>query len=346
MLRAAGVGVVGFLAAAYGLAAHLPSLALGRASVAHAAGALLGLAGLAVLVWAVHAAVAGRGWRGRLAAAAAGVVVAQVVVVPVVGAGLAVNADADDPGPASGLGLPGAHDVVLRTADGVLLRAWEVPGRLPSAVVVVHGAHGSRADVAGHVRALSRAGLHVLALDARGHGASGGATNALGWRVHRDVAAAVRFLRAEPGLDRERIGVLGLSMGGEAALRAAARGLPVAAVVADGAGASTAADQRLVEDGPVARLVTWMAMRATELLSNEEEPPALVTEAARIRVSRVLLIASDADGELEIDRRLAREIGPAARLWHVSGAGHTEAFARHPAAYVRSVLAVLSEGGR
>src|SRR5581483_9679522 len=97
--------------------------------------------------------------------------------------------------------------------DGVRLSGWYVPGRTGGAVVLLHGSHGTRADTTAQLRLLHRAGFAVLAFDARGHGESGGATNALGWRGDRDVAGAVRFLRGRRGIDPARIGALGLSMG-------------------------------------------------------------------------------------------------------------------------------------
>ena len=60
---------------------------------------------------------------------------------------------------------------------------------------------------------LVRAGFTVLAFDARGHGQSGGETNALGWRGASDVAGAVAFLRRHSGVDPASIAALGLSMG-------------------------------------------------------------------------------------------------------------------------------------
>jgi pimeloyl-ACP methyl ester carboxylesterase len=106
-------------------------------------------------------------------------------------------------------------------------------------VILLHGSHGTRSDTLGHLRMLIGAGYGVLAFDARGHGQSAGQTNALGWTGARDIAGAVRFLDRQSGVDPRRIAALGLSMGAEEALRAAATGAPLSAVIADGASAST-----------------------------------------------------------------------------------------------------------
>lgn len=106
-------------------------------------------------------------------------------------------------------------------------------------------------------------------------------------------------------------------MGAEESLRAAASGLPLAAVVADGAGASTLGDDRAI----------------TNL-------PPLKSIVDRVHLP-VLLIASNASNEATIDRLYARRIGRTAALWSVPDAGHTEALRKHPREYAVHVLRFL-----
>ena len=227
----------------------------------------------------------------------------------------------------------------LRPADGVRLAGTFLPGRSRAAVVLLHGAHDRRADTVAHARLLSRAGFAVLAYDARGHGRSGGRANAFGWRGASDLAGAVAFLRRTPGVDGARIGALGLSMGAETALRAAAAGVPLRAVVADGAGASTVGDQRLTGAGGLELSVLWTGIRLVEALSAEREAAPLRDLAARVRVP-ALLVASGADGEAAIDRALAARM-PRARTWVVPAAAHTRVLQRDPAGYAARVTGFL-----
>jgi dienelactone hydrolase len=154
------------------------------------------------------------------------------------------------------------------------------------------------------------------------------------------VAGAARFLSRQRGVDPGRIAALGLSMGAEEALRAAAEGVPLAAVVADGAGASTGGDKAIVHSGAPSRSVNWLGMRATELFSGDEEPKPLIDEGGAIHTP-VLLIASNAPDELALDRAYRQRIGGNARLWRVPDASHTKALERHPAAYSARVAGVL-----
>ncbi len=339
---AAGLGVA---AAAIGLAVHGVHAALAGPGPMDATGLPAALAGLALVTLAFRLALRG---RRRLVQVLAGVpaafVLLQWAAVPMLGAGLATNAGHPPIPPARTLGLAGARDVTFAAADGTRLAGWYIPGRTHMAVVLMHGSHGSRLDTAAHLRMLARAGFGVLAFDARGHGQSTGAANALGWDGAGDVAGALAFVRRQPGVDARRIGAVGLSMGGEEALRSAAGGAPLAAVVADGAGASTLGDQRLVLHGArglIATSTAWMSFRETELLSGDHEPAPLADIVARIR-QPVLLIASGATDERAIDREFARRIGPRAALWYLADAGHTGGLARHPARYAQRVTRFLA----
>jgi pimeloyl-ACP methyl ester carboxylesterase len=344
-----GPVVVALLVGAAGLAATVTGLSLFVADAALAgfrwgdvAGIGVAVAGLVLLGLAFRIAFRGRRRRVQLLAVPIALVLLQWGFVPAINAGLVTHTGRPPIGPASTLGLAGARDVVFSARDGVRLGGWFVPGSNGAGMVVLHGSHGTRADTLRHVRVLSGAGYAVLAFDARGHGGSAGATNALGWHAADDVAAAVAFISRAGGVDARRIGGLGLSMGAEELLRAAATGVPLRAVIADGAGASTRGDRRLMsgDPGPLADSVDWLTMRQAELISHEPEPVPLATVARRID-ARVLLIASNRRGEQRIDRVYRERIGRNATLWYVSDAAHTAALTVRPAEYRARVLAFL-----
>ena len=303
----------------------------------------LAVAAAAALVAGVRFAFRGRRPVVKLLAVPLVLAVGQWVVLPAAGAVLATVSIRHPVDRAATLGIPGARDVVFRASDGVRLAGWWAPGRNGAAVVLAHGSHGDRADTLDHLRMLSAAGYAVLAYDARGHGRSAGRTNALGWDGAADVAGAVAFARRRRGIDGGRIAMLGLSIGAEEALRAAAAGVPLRAVVADGAGASTTGDRAVVETGalaPIAATTSWLTMRLVAGLSGAREPVPLNDAVRRIRVP-VLLIASDRTGEHRFDAALRRRIGPRAALWFVADARHTRALQRHPRSYAARVFGLL-----
>jgi len=117
--------------------------------------------------------------------------------------------------------------LALRSADGTALAAdlWLAGPRAP-AVVIVHGAGSRKENHADFGLACREAGMSALALDLRGHGASGGAS---GPGMLNDVMAALDAL-ADRGAGA--LGLRGSSLGGFLALHAASRHPATRAAVA------------------------------------------------------------------------------------------------------------------
>ncbi|HEX9765523.1 MAG TPA: alpha/beta fold hydrolase [Nitriliruptorales bacterium] len=116
------------------------------------------------------------------------------------------------------------RDIELVTTDGVRLDATVLhgPDRTDTpAVVLAHGfaAHRRKPSYAYLADTLSRV-AHVLTLDLRGHGRSGG-TSTLGHDEAYDIAAAVRWLRGE---GHDRVVAVGVSMGGTSVAHAVGAG--------------------------------------------------------------------------------------------------------------------------
>lgn len=130
--------------------------------------------------------------------------------------------------------------------DDVRLAAWYLGARQPrGAVVLVHGRGASKGNeltvqAMALVRRLLDAELSVLMLDLRGHGDSDAARLTYGCNERLDVLGAVDWL-IERGYRPGTIGVLGASMGGSAAIAAAAEEPAIGAVVSDSAFADFAA---------------------------------------------------------------------------------------------------------
>jgi dipeptidyl aminopeptidase/acylaminoacyl peptidase len=96
----------------------------------------------------------------------------------------------------------------------------------------MHGWGSAAADLLPAAPALLAAGLAALFIDARGHGASDPVDFMSMPRFAEDAAAGVTWLRADPRIDADRVGLVGHSVGAGASLLAAARDPRVAAVVA------------------------------------------------------------------------------------------------------------------
>jgi fermentation-respiration switch protein FrsA (DUF1100 family) len=188
---------------------------------------------------------------------------------------------------------------------------------------------------------LVRHGYGVLLLDRRGEGESEGDINLYGWDGEADVDAAVRYLRGRADVDDPRIGGLGLSVGGEMLLAAAARNPDLSAVVSEGAGVRSLAEHLHTPGvGAVERWLTpWLTQTAAvAVLSNTSPPDDLVDLVARIAPRDVLLIqAADGAGGEELNVAYYEAAGRPKALWTVPDGGHTGALAAHPQEYERRV---------
>ena len=126
--------------------------------------------------------------------------------------------------------------VRIPTANGKTLHAWHLPApqaapRPSPALVIVHG-WGSNADLMLPLApALHAAGLALLFIDTRCHGASDDEPFTSLPRFAEDTVHAVDWLAAQPDIAPSRIALLGHSVGAGAVLLAATWRPQIAAVV-------------------------------------------------------------------------------------------------------------------
>ncbi len=113
---------------------------------------------------------------------------------------------------------PPARAIRIASEPGIRLAASYLPATAPTApaILLLHGNGGHRGDVESTAQWLAADGYTVLAIDFRGHGESSPAGKSFGWFEARDAHAAFDWLRAHH--PHSRIGVIGFSLGGAAAV--------------------------------------------------------------------------------------------------------------------------------
>ena len=271
---------------------------------------------LAAVVFVVAAAVLILRLRRRVRSPGLGWVVAGVCVVAFawlvaipVGYGVYLShLPARDEVHDADLGAP-KQAVALDGADEVRLHGWWVPSRNRAGVIALHGTGSSRLGVVQHARLLARHGYGVLALDLRGHGDSGGRSTSAPWKLGDDVDAVVRWMAARPDVDERRVGLLGVSMGGEVALRVAARRDDVGATVAEGVMGSGAGDASAAGASlPVVAQIG--ALAAVSAVLTGESPEADTELVERIAPGPLLLMSAGRSVEAELNRAFVRHTGP------------------------------------
>jgi pimeloyl-ACP methyl ester carboxylesterase len=132
--------------------------------------------------------------------------------------------------------LSQTREDVTFTSGGERIAAWWYPGGTGrrSCVVMAHGFSATkRCGLAPYAERFAAQGHHVLVIDYRHFGDSGGQPRQLldPRRQVEDLLAATRHARAREDVDPDRVALWGTSFGGGIALVAAVRDGSVAAVV-------------------------------------------------------------------------------------------------------------------
>jgi len=186
------------------------------------------------------------------------------VIVWGVGSALTRSTNRDVPSP-----VAPAIPVVIDSSPGVRLAAtyWSGPSDDAPAILLLHGNGGSRAGAGDTALLLNRNGYAVLAIDFRGHGQSTPAGKSFGLFEAEDAWAAFRWLRSRSPTGR--IGVIGYSLGGAAALLGSQGPVPADALVLEGVYPDI---RSAIFDRLASRLGRWPATLAEPLLSYQSLP--------------------------------------------------------------------------
>jgi dienelactone hydrolase len=236
--------------------------------------------------------------------------------------------------PAPNLGTA-YEDVSFTTGDGLRLEGWYVPTRNGATIVVVPGRKGPQKPA----RLLAEHGYGVLLFDRRGEAESEGDPNGFGWAGTRDVQAAIAFLRDRPEVDENRIGGLGLSVGGEVLLQAAAELDGLHAVVSEGAGIRSVREAVDLPgwDSWIVTGVIGLTTVATAAFTSDLPPRGLADVSAEITVPVLFIYATPGQGGESLTATYFEAASRPKELWAAEG-GHTGALDAEPEKYERRVV--------
>jgi fermentation-respiration switch protein FrsA (DUF1100 family) len=243
-------------------------------------------------------------------------------------------------------------DVTFKSRDGVVLKGWwfGVTGA-DRAVVLVHGRGRNRVNSdfmeAAIARLLLVHGYSVLLFDLRGHGESGGTRYTLGIEEPRDILAAIDLAATEAGIDRNRVALIGESLGGGSAIMTVKADPSIGPVVTD----SAFADGNTVVSESATKytnLPSWftpgivLMSRLFLGLDIAQVTPAKVVAAHPERAFLFIQCTDDTTVLLHhgLDLKAASK-NPRTELWVVPGCEHVKAYATHPDEWAQHVLTFL-----
>jgi fermentation-respiration switch protein FrsA (DUF1100 family) len=225
--------------------------------------------------------------------------------------------------------------VSFTTPDGLLLEGWYVPSKNGAAVISFPGRRGPQKPA----KLLARHGYGVLLFDRRGEGESEGDPNLLGWEGTRDIEGAIAFLKARPEVDDERIGGLGLSVGGEMMLQEAAENDELKAVVSEGAGVRSAREA-VHMDGAAKVIGSWafgLVTVGSAVWTSNLPPRSLIDLSREITRPALFIHATPGQGGETLTKRYFEAAKGPKEYWAAPG-GHTGAIDAAPEEYERRVV--------
>lgn len=239
---------------------------------------------------------------------------------------------------------PVHEKVLFKSRDGLALFGWYLPGRNRAAVILVHGLGSAGLDMEFHAAPMVRAGYSVFLIDLRAHGSSDGKASTYGVLEAYDVAGAVDYLLSRGDIDPDKIGVLGISLGAQAALRGALQSDAIRALVLEGLGPANLADHggkpvtlRRKLNYPINLFSYWLF----DFFSGQHPTP-ITAEIGKIAPRPILLIAC---GKFEIyfNRLFYAAAHEGCTLWELPKARHAAALIYEPKEYPRRVIAFFDQ---
>ena len=224
----------------------------------------------------------------------------------------------------------------LTTIDGIQIAGWYVPaasgvGPTGPTVVLAHGYGGNKSDMLAWAEPLHPR-YNLVLFDFRNHGQSSGDLTTAGVREDLDLEAVVDWVTSAK--HPTSIAVLGVSMGGGAAIDEAASDDRISAVILDATHATlaNALQARLDRAGyPLSLPGAWSILLAGLLRTGEDLSSADPVQAIERYGERPVLIVTSADddaiGSHDAQDLLAAAMagGSSAELHICEGAGHAEA---------------------
>jgi dipeptidyl aminopeptidase/acylaminoacyl peptidase len=235
------------------------------------------------------------------------------------------------------------QQIQVKSGDGIVLDGRFFSGERPALVILASGYGDTQDQMLSVAEFLHRAGFGIITYNSRARATSGGEYVTLGVREQGDLVSLVEYSARRSDVDPERIGVLGISMGGATAILAAAQERRIRAVV-DDSGFSDA--PRVIAASfehfihlpafPFAPVTIEIANLRAGINVNRVRPVDVIGQIS----PRPLLVIHDANDSVVPTENSLRNFAAAhepKELWLAPGSGHGNAHTIAKPEYERRV---------
>jgi len=228
----------------------------------------------------------------------------------------------------------GFEEIAIPTKNDKNLYGWWVPAENPNnedkpTIILIHGWSRNVDRVMAFIKKLHPAGYNLLAFDSRCHGKSDDDKFSSMVKFTEDIRAAIDYSEKLPNVDINRVGVLGLSIGGAASIYAAALDKRIKSVVTGG---SFSHPSRVMEIEFKKRKIpqfpfVWFIFKYMEFrIGAKFDDIAPVNNIAKTNASIFLIHGiDDATAPVSHADELYKAGNPdKVKLWKVKGKGHSD----------------------
>jgi fermentation-respiration switch protein FrsA (DUF1100 family) len=123
--------------------------------------------------------------------------------------------------------------VTIQSRTGIAIAGRFFPGSSWTTIILSHGYGDNQEQMLPWANFLHQAGYSIFTYDMRNRGASGGDAITVGALEQEDLLSVIDYVAARPDIDPNKIGAMGVSLGGVTTILAAARDQRIKAVVDD-----------------------------------------------------------------------------------------------------------------
>ncbi|MEJ2595823.1 MAG: alpha/beta fold hydrolase [bacterium] len=226
-------------------------------------------------------------------------------------------------------GIP-FEELRIPTRNNKNLYGWFIrENRQAPTIILVHGWGRNAGRTMPYIRALHKQGFNLLAFDARHHGSSDRDDFSTMKKFAEDIVAVLDFLDQSELTDNRTYGILGLSIGGSAAIYASSHDSRISRVVTVGALADPLEimKKQMTEHHvpyiPLGYLVLEYLQRSIKLRFSDIAPEKFISRSG----AAFLLIHGEQDQTIPVSH--AKRLHEASQkentqLWLIKGKGHSD----------------------
>ncbi len=240
--------------------------------------------------------------------------------------------------------------ITLVTDDNLQLATWYIPGTNRAVVILQHGYKYHREEMLPIAKFLNNHGFSVLMADFRHHGHSQGNMITFGKEEVKDVKACLNYLNTLNDIDKNKIAIMGNSMGSVIAILATASFKQIKACIADSPYSSLKVTIELglinfanIPKFLAKKLVNPIKKNAEKIIGFKVEDVSAMKKIHLISPRPIFIIQPENDTIVGLGQgdKLIKAAKKPKKIWHVFNCEHTKAYILYSKKYEKKIVNFL-----